>query len=46
MAAMQSVLPIAIRHLTPAMVDPDSVAGAKLGLVGESEEGTGIGNTG
>lgn len=46
MAAMQSVLPIATRHLTPRMVDPDSVAGAKLGLVGGSGDGGGIGGTG
>ena len=41
MAVGQSVLPIATRHLTPRMVDPDSVAGAKIGLVGgaEMEEG-------
>lgn len=46
MAARQSVLPIATRHLTPRMVDPDSVAGAKLGLVGGSGDGGGIGSTG
>lgn len=42
MAAMQSVLPIATRHLTRRMVDQDSVAGAKLGLVGGRGAGIGI----
>ncbi len=46
MAVGQSVLPIATRHLTPRMVDPDSVVGAKLGLVGGSGDGGGIGCTG
>ena len=46
MAVGQSVLPIATRHLTPRMVDPDSVAGAKLGLVGGSGDGGGLGSPG
>lgn len=44
MAVRQSVLPIATRHLTPCMVDPDCVAGAKLGLVGGSGDRGRIGS--
>ena len=45
MAVRQSVLPIATRHLTPRMVDPDSVAGAKLSVVEGNRDGGETGST-